>query len=470
MPKMNLIYYWTNLKTEMQDPTFRKNLLALIAVKIMLLCLAAAKGVLDSYATIFLPAGIVSLLLLFGTAALRSDQKITVLVLILQEIGTFIQVFVYKGSLTKYILLQIIAFLGGVLLCAAVILLQKRVTYKQQWMLCLITVTALYLVLFLFGSNINGTRAWIYIGGMSFQITEFTKYLSICGMAAALLGEEEEKKKLFRMFAFVLLNGICLTMIKELGTLFLILLCFFLFTFLFIRQLKYFFISFFTMVGLLAAGIGGVYFLSRYDHPGKVDFVFVEMAAAVCGKLKNRITILTAPESMDPFGSVQQALTAQKAIRLGGILGSSYELQIPVQESEYVFVAMILKLGLLMAIVVLILFLLFLFAGIKNSEYHVSHKKTVWDAPGAIEEMTANGFVYTIYLQSLIAMLGTTNAFLIIGVAIPFLSAGGSSQMVAFAMVCYLIYTRRAISHAAYDKTKERREAVCRRKKVTLNE
>lgn len=123
-----------------------------------------------------------------------------------------------------------------------------------------------------------------------------------------------------------------------------------------------------------------------------------------------------------------------------------------------------------MAIVVLILFLLFLFTGIKTSEYHILHKKTVWDASGAIEEMTANGFVYTIYFQALIAILGTTNAFLIIGVAIPFLSAGGSSQMVTFAMVCYLIYTRRAISHAAYDKSEEGRGAVCRRKKVMFNE
>ena len=63
----------------------------------------------------------------------------------------------------------------------------------------------------------------------------------------------------------------------------------------------------------------GTSFLSRLDNPNVTDFVLIEVAADIWGKLENRVVLLTAPDTLDPYGSAYQALTAQKAIHLGGL-------------------------------------------------------------------------------------------------------------------------------------------------------
>lgn len=421
-------------------------IIILVLLKLMFLLFAFSKGELDSYLKIVLPASAISLLILLYTCFMRSDYPFAVVSVVLLDIGTTMQVLVSESP-ERYILLQGIALILGAVFMVMICMGQKKFTHKQQWLFCLVGISILYLVLLLFGANFNGTKAWIVIGGMSFQITEIIKILSVLGMAAVFSSKSSEKQKILCSMALVLINGMFLALIKELGTLVVIVLVFLLYSFLFLDNLKFFFFTTAGMFSLGAGGILGTFVLARLDRPKIKDFFLIEAAADIWGKLENRITLFTAPDTLDPYGSAYQALTAQKAIRLGGLLGSSHQISIPVEESDYVFVSLILNMGVALAVLVLILFLCILLSGIR---IYTKNKDR-------LESCTAAGFIYIIFFQSLLTMLGSTNAFLIVGVPMAYLSAGGSSQIMLFAMLFYVLYAGR---HKRIEK--ERRKVVCR--------
>lgn len=427
---------------------------AIVLLKIVFLLFAFSKGELDSYLKIVIPAAVISMVIILYTCAMKSDYTFAVISILLLDIGTTMQVLISESP-DRYILLQGIALVLGAILLIAVCMVQKHFSYKQQWLICLIGISVLYLILLIFGANINGTKAWIAIGGMSFQMTEIIKIISVVGMAAVFSSDTSEKKIIYSLM-IVLVNVVFLVLIKEMGTLVVIAFIFLLYSFLFLENLKFFYFSIASIFTLGAGGILGTFFLSRLDIPNVTDFVLIEVAADIWGKLENRVVLLTAPDTLDPYGSAYQALTAQKAIHLGGLFGSSYQISIPVEESDYVFVSLILNMGLVLAILVLILFLCILLSGIRI--YAKSANR--------LEGCTAAGFIYMIFFQSLLTMLGSTNAFLIMGLPMAFLSAGGSNQSMLFTMLFYILYVGRTICEKDKENGKEisieRRKAVCR--------
>ena len=419
---------------------------SIVLLKIVLAVYVFSKGALDSYLAIVLPMLFISMILIIVTAMWKADFVFTFIAIILFDIGTTMQVMVYPSS-TRYMLLQFAALvLGGFVFCVIVVA-QNKISVKHQWKVCMTIIVLLYLFLLVFGANINGTKAWINVAGTTFQVTEVIKVVTFCALAAIFASDYTDKKKMVYALSLIFVNGIFLALIKELGTLVVLTLIFLIFVFMFIEPIKYFAITVITMFTMVVGGVGSVFFLSRFNNEGVKDFVLVEIGAAIWGKLKNRILLLTAIDTLDPYGSAYQALTAQKAIRLGGLFGSNYQLSIPVEESDYVFVSLILNMGIILAILVVILFLCLLLSGIRI--YTNSEKK--------LEQCTAAGFIYAMFLQSLLTMLGSTNAFLLMGLPIAFLSAGGSNQMMLFTMLFYILYCGRTVKQYT-----ERRGPVCR--------
>ena len=213
----------------------------------------------------------------------------------------------------------------------------------------------LYIILIITGTTKNGTRAWLYIGPVSFQATEPIKFLSVITLAGFLSFESiSERFRYLFSLGFLAFNAVGLILIKELGTLLLLCLVFITLCALFLKARYSVFnlgLAFITMGG----GIVLVsYIISLFDE-GKIPFSGI---VALSQKISNRFS--TAVNSnTDPLGGSFQLLQGQKAMILGGPFGNkSVDVTVPVGESDFIFSIIVLRLGCIFGAVILILFLL----------------------------------------------------------------------------------------------------------------
>jgi len=403
------------------------------------------RGRLDMYLEILIPITVLSMLTLGITMILRSDMIFGVICVLLLNIGVTIQIMAGKASMTRLTANYVVSFLLGLVSLAAVQALEKRVPKEKRRTFWMCAAGLCYVILLIFGSRVNGTKAWLKFGSFTFQMTEVIKILSICCLASVFADSRlSEKRKVLYASFFLLLNGLLLFFVNELGTLVIMVAVCFIYCLLFLSEIKYFLMFAGTLGGMAAGGLGISFVLNRLYEGGRIRFL-TRCGAVVWGKFLSRIQLLTAPDKMDPYGMGYQSLTARKAISLGGWFGSEYSVKIPVGESDYVFASLILHMGVFMAITVILLFCGLLIRGIaiylrQNERY---------------EQILAAGFIYLLFIQSFLTILGSSNFFLLMGMPIAFLSSGGSNLLSVFFMMFYLIYAGRK-----RDLTEE--ERVCR--------
>lgn len=89
------------------------------------------------------------------------------------------------GDSTAYLRKQLVNILIGLVLCLSVVALDHRWVRLVAPLVYLLSLLGLVLVLFV-GSTINGSRSWLYVGGLSIQPSEFAKLAVVIGMALVL--------------------------------------------------------------------------------------------------------------------------------------------------------------------------------------------------------------------------------------------------------------------------------------------
>lgn len=271
----------------------------------------------------------------------------------------------------------------------------------------------------LFGTTINGARLWVVLGGQTIQTTELIKlllliflagYLSQHGAVLATPRFRIAGRSYSNLPYLVPLLGLlfaaiaALALLKDLGSIALLLL---------------------LAVSMLFLATGRV----RYLAWG-AGLLLVTAAAgyAVFGHVQVRIDTWLDPGA-DPGGSGYQTMQATYAIQAGGITGEGLGLgqpdSIPAAVTDYVFSAVCEELGLAGATAIVLLYLALLYSGLKAS----------LNASDRNRQFLSAGAAMLIAIQAAVIIAGNLRLIPTTGITLPFVSYGGSSLVVNFALI-----------------------------------
>jgi len=135
----------------------------------------------------------------------------------------------------------------------------------------------------------------------------------------------------------------------------------------------------------------------------------------------------------DPLGKGYQMVQALYALASGGWdgtgLGGGDPTMVPESHTDFMFTSIAEELGLIGAIALLTCYGLFAFRG-----YQIALR-----ARDSFQQLLAVGLTTAIVAQALIITAGTTNLIPLTGITLPFVSYGGSSTLINFAMVGILL-------------------------------
>jgi cell division protein FtsW len=352
------------------------------------------------------------------------DRTLLLTVLMLVIIGV---VMVYSSSsvvaLTTYddssyfLKRQILSILVGLTLMAIMMRIDHRVFCDRKIVLTLVIISLILLGATLIpgiGKMINGSRRWLRYGMFSFQPSELAKFAFVIYMSYYIA------KKGDRLRNFM--NGIVPAYVAC-GV------------FLALAALQPDFGAAMTIAGvafiLLFAGGANLIHLG-----GTVLAVvpLVYIAVAHSAYRSRRIFSFLDPWA-DPQGAGHQIIQSFLAFGSGGIfgrgLGESRQkfLFLPERHSDFIYAVIGEELGLIGALVVLILFLVLLWRGVR----------VALDTTDPFSRMLALGITLLICLQGVINMSVVTGLLPTKGIALPFVSYGGSSLVITLAAMGVLL-------------------------------
>lgn len=287
---------------------------------------------------------------------------------------------------------------------------------------------ALQIGTMLLGTEVNGARLWIHLGGWSFQPVEIVKLLLV-GFVAAYVTQNrafltmsvwggEERALLLRYLVPLFVTGLVAELIfvvqKDMGQ------------------------------GLLFFGVVLTMFYAatrRHTLVGLGLIAFVGMSW-VCYHLFGHVRVRFAAW-LDPWqdahGSGYQMVQALYALSSGGWTGTGLwrgqPWRIPEAQTDFIFVSMVEEMGIVVGGAVLVLVALLVVRAFRAA-------RRVGDDFGAL---LACGIGAVLGCQSFIIVAGCIKMIPMTGITMPFMSYGGSSLLANFVMVGVLLQ----ISHQA---------------------
>ena len=266
----------------------------------------------------------------------------------------------------------------------------------------------------LFGAEINYTKRWFIIGGVSMQPAEIAKLCLILFMAASLSQNKNIKSFWFGTLPYLVLAA------GYAGLVFL--------------QPNFSTTVTIMMIAvsmLIAAGV-------RIWHLGLMGLAGAGAAAALLFKADDyrmeRIETFLDPFA-DPSGSGYQVIQSLYSLGAGGIfglgLGQSRQkfLYLPYGESDFVFAILGEELGYIGAMVIIVLFAILCWRGLRIAMM----------VPDAFGSLLATGIVCIIAIQTIINIAVVSGAIPATGLPLPFISAGGSSLAIFMTSIGILL-------------------------------
>ncbi len=293
----------------------------------------------------------------------------------------------------------------------------------------------LFAVTLVFAKALGGARNWIEIGGIGIQPSEIIKLCFCFAMASffctktKLRGFKERVIQIKRQDVYTAVfvySCLLLFLIQgELGTAVL-------FFMVYIAMMLVYDVP--LTVPLINAGIASV---------GVLAVVYLENHVGAFLRAMERVRIWLdpavynfQPELGKPQGT-QQIYESLKAICSGGYFGTGLGLSgahnIWVIESDLVFSAICYEMGLFMGFAIIMMYFMLSYRGCKIA----------MEVTDSFDRALALCIVTSLACQAFIIIGGVTKMIPLTGITMPFVSAGGSSMIVSFAMLGILT----AISH-----------------------
>lgn len=285
---------------------------------------------------------------------------------------------------------------------------------------------AMAAALMLFGKEKNGTKAWIeLLPGFEMQLTEFFKVAFSVTITLLFASELSDSKKVVAGTTVMVFYGLFFVMINELGTLLISGLVYLIIVFLFINDFSV--LKKYSMV-ILAAVLLCVFVLYIMSLEIGSD-IFPEKFTLIADKLISRWKIHLNPEKFQNNGGYQ-IVRAEKAIALGGWLGSQSNLPIPVSSSDLIFPYTIMRFGIIVGILMVIAYLIIGY----QSEKIIIRTNDIY------RRVFCSCIAATIFVQAFLIMFGSSNWTVLTGIPLPFVSDGGTSLCIMISFAYILIY------------------------------
>lgn len=315
------------------------------------------------------------------------------------------------GNANYFLIRHAIYLVIGLISMLVLMKLDYRVLRKLVYPAYLVGLAMLIIVLVPgIGKEVSGARRWIDLGFLSFQPSEFAKYILVLYLAHSLTKKRDKLDNFMVGFAsHILIAGVYVILVllePDFGTASTMLVV--LFGMLFIGEVK--------MKYLIPVGVFSVIFLC--------------IAVVTKGYRMNRVTSFLDPWQ-DPLGSGYQAIQSFVAFALGGIYGSglgdsSQKLFfLPQAHTDFIFSIIGEELGFIGILLVIIGFAVLFVRSLKVS----------LRAPDLFGCYLVFGCILLIALQAGINMAVAVGLFPTKGLTLPFISYGGTSLIATLSAV-----------------------------------
>lgn len=342
------------------------------------------------------------------------DNYLFLLVSFLSSLGV---IMIYRLDVSKG-LRQVFFNGAGIFAFFMVYIILKKLKNWDKYALIYFFVSIfLFVLTLLLGSNINGAKNWIFIGGISIQPSEFIKILFVLYMASFYKYRDIFKKNLSRKWRFKKIS-------VDLGL-----------TLLFIASL-YMFIGFLFLQSEL--GISLLFFLVLnailfvFEPNRKIiliniltAIVMVVVGYFLFSHVRIRVDIWRDPWS-DIAGRGYQIIQSFFAIAEGGFFGQGLGLGspdfVPEVHNDFIFAAICEEMGIFTGIAIVLIYLIIVYRGIKISLRQEDK----------FLKILSFGLSVSIGFQAFIILGGVTGMIPLTGITLPFISHGGSSLLASF--------------------------------------
>ncbi|HEY9181454.1 MAG TPA: FtsW/RodA/SpoVE family cell cycle protein [Candidatus Baltobacteraceae bacterium] len=366
------------------------------------------------------PPWLVALLVIFALAwvliqpkATQRDDVLPALAIVLSALGLLLVARLSPQLAHKQQYWLLISLALALAFGPAFSLFRRMAAYKYVWVLCSFV---LFIMLLVFGQEVNGARLWIKLGPVQYEPVELIK-LFIVFFLAAYLAETADViararpwsirsnlKYLGPLFLGWGASMAILILQRDIGMACLLLATFAVLLYAATRRID-------LLVGSLAVFGGVAVWVARhYNYVG------------------TRIAVWRNPFA-DPLGAGYQASQGYYSLAAGGLFGTGYRLGhpgfIPDAATDYIYAALSEELGLIGAVIVLALFL-FLIRRIIT---------IAGEQPDLYARLLAVGLGATLGFQVFIIVGGVIGLFPLTGITLPFISYGGSSLVANFLLV-----------------------------------
>jgi cell division protein FtsW len=318
-----------------------------------------------------------------------------------------------SGRVNHFLVKQAISAALGLALMVWLMHLDYRRLRTPAVIYTLIGVALLMLVGVLFSPQLNATRRWFFVGGISIQPSELAKLALIPFLAYLIEKKEERVNELSFLIPagfFTVLTAALILLEPDMGTA--VLLC----------------ATFFLMIFL--AGLSWRYIVAALAlvPPVLIGLVMMEPYR------RARLFTFLDPER-DPLGNGFQALQSLIAVGSGGIfgLGPGKSVQkmffLPHPESDFIYSIVAEELGMIGALALAAAFGVLAWRGLRAGA----------KAPDAFGRYLGWGLTGVLVMQALINVSVTIALLPTKGIPLPFISYGGSSLVVTLCICGVLL-------------------------------
>lgn len=380
----------------------------------------------------------------FGTKIYNKDgdMKLFCASAMLTEIGCALQLLidqVYNPLTTFSIIKLVIACLIGYLFVYFYrvfrLILNKSFTVYLMMTVCAV----IYAVLLVAGKDPNGygTSAWIRVGGITIQLTDFTKVAAMLFYSALFSSSTrlDDNHILILSSIFFGINLIGSILIHELGSMFILYFLHLSILFIFMKRGKAKRIYLLSVLILTVLVLGICFILWRVLLPGYQAGTLSGLSRSIwviVKKIHDRFSVAANIYS-DPNGAGYQLMQGKRALWMAGLFGNTVNFHtIPVAESDMAFIALVNAFGFIAGFFVIFLFLRIMISGSELSRRLL--KEDVQDS------VVVYGATVLIFLQAMIVILGSCNVIPFAGLPIPLLSRGFTYETLVFCFLGLLLH------------------------------
>ena len=262
--------------------------------------------------------------------------------------------------------------------------------------------------LLVLGSHIKGSKRWIDLGILNFQVAEFVKISVILGLARLMhlrRGEINSWRNILWSFLYAFVPAVLVLLEPDLGSTIIILIIWA--GIILVSPIKKRFLIIMLLIAISATGIGWKFFLQPFQ--------------------RDRVKVFLDPQ-LDPKGKGYNVRQAAIAVGSGELVGrglgkgmQSQHKFLPERQTDFIFAASSEEIGFLGTGTLLILYFFLLFRLLK----------IIKAARDDLGMYIAAGVFFLFFAHVVINICMNIGLLPVTGIPLPFMSAGGSSLIVA---------------------------------------